>query len=186
MRAILFIFWCTLPATSLSQSSNEFNEPPVEIQHYYKKLNFINSFSTTSEESRLVKYLEKGDPDHAPTSKREFFVMNLLQDVHAQELELKSPIPNKFEDGLTKSKVFYEITDCSGADGNVKVTVKTYQISFEDNIKMIKLFDEEKMDRNEGIISLLSNPSLISSEIHHWVLIDNQWLKKKVAVVLTE
>ncbi len=180
MRTMLLLFWCALPAISFSQSF----ETPAEIQHYYQKLNFINSFSTTSEESRLVKYLEKGDPDNAPSSKREFFVMNLLQDIHNQELETKSAIPNKFKSGGVKARVFYEISHCSEADGSIKVTVKTYQISVADNIKMIKLFDEEKVDWNEGISSL-SNSSMISTEIHHWVLIENQWLKKKVAVVLT-
>ena len=187
MRAILFVFLYITPFFTYSQAGEKIGKSalPNEIQKYYTNLSLINSLSTTSEKSSLVKYLVDGNNAKAPTSEREYFVTGLLKNVMGKELSMQSRMHNSFDNSRqVTSRIIYEISKWDISDEFIAVTVKTSQISVADNFKIIEYFDAEKSSDNDEITSL-STPSFLATEVHKWVLIDSYWYKKIVKVVLT-
>ena len=188
MRTYLILFFSTLSFITLAQndSKNDLSELPISINEYYKNLNLINSFSTTSEKASLANYLENGKARNAPSSKREYFVLQLLENTRSKELIFTSQMPNAFGNSKhIKSRVIYEISKWNKSAEFIAVTVKTSQMSVTDNIKMIEYFESENPDLNTDTLSMPST-DFIATEIHNWVLKNNKWYMQEVYVVLTD
>ena len=187
MKIYIFIVFIVWPILSYSQNVDKMGQDdlPNEIQDYYKSLNLVNSLSTTSEKSSLAQYLEDGNVKKAPSSSREFFIVELLKDVIWREINTQLPMPNKFDDNRQEaSRILYEIIKWQKTNDFISITMNTSQISVEDNIKIIEYYETDKSNLDNELNSL-SSPSFLAKEIHKWILINKKWYKKEVKIILT-
>lgn len=188
MRTFLILIFTAIPSITFAQSDskNDLSVLPKSIIEYYKNLNLINSFSTTSEKSSLVKFLENGKSKNAPSSKREYFVLQLLEINMSSELTFASQMPNASgSSNHIKSRVIYEISSWNLSEDIIAVTVQTSKMSEPDNIKMIEFFEFEKLDPDTDALSIPSTV-FIATEVHKWVFKNGQWYKQEVSVVFTD
>jgi len=187
MSKFVFVLLCVLSFASYGQPAEREGESeiPNDIQQYYKKLNFVNAISTTPEKSAFVENLRDGKSQKTPDSKREYFIVNLLQDVMSYELQSQNTMPGSDKNDLVKSGILFELQHGQQSEKVFTLSAKTYQVSIEDNYKLIRLFDEDKLRWDDDIM-LLSNPTFIATEIHKWIFINNKWSKEKINIVLTE
>jgi hypothetical protein len=179
---LLFVLWPVL-SFSQTEASNVQDQLPEEILTFYTDTNLINILTTSAEKSKMVSFLERGEIQHAPSSKREFYVVELLKHVVGKEVRNSAAMPNSIgQQNQNLSRDIYDIQNWQESDGCIYVSLHASSISEEDNIKMIKLFDEGKFDQE---FKSLATFNLKAKEIHKWIFRDNQWYKNEVRVVLT-
>ena len=161
------------------------NELPVEIRKYYQNLNLANAFSTPSERYKLTSYLTRKDSTLAPNSKRQAFVLNLLEEIKQHEYVSEATIPNTFRSGRLPISPMNTIQYWTKGKDLISVRLKVYQLCIEDNLKIINLYDEET-DSIKGYddIEKIAHPVYLTQEVHEWVFLNNQWVKKQVRKVL--
>jgi len=185
IHRFIFVFCYLIPILGFGQteSKNTGETLPAEIQTFYANTNLVNALTTSSEKSKLVHFLEDGATENAPSSKREFYVFELLKQVVGKEVTNSTAMPNTFNSQYQiSSSNIYEIQNWEKSKGCIYVTIHTSNIGIEDNIKMIELYDAGKFDKSLGE---LSSPEFVATEIHTWILIEKKWYKNEVALVLT-
>jgi hypothetical protein len=188
MRTLLLLFFSAMSFFTFTQSDhkNDLSELPESMIEYYKNLNLINSFSTTPEKASLVRFLENGKSKNAPSSKREYFVLQLLEINRSNELTFASQMRNTFGSSKhIKSRVIYEISKWNKSEESIAVIVQTSQMSEPDNIKMIQYFESENPELYTDEFTMPSTV-FIATEVHTWVFRNGKWYKQEVSVVLTD
>lgn len=187
MKFYFLLLYCLIPLFSYSQNGEKIEKDllPNEIKQYYKNLNLANSFSTPSEKSAFVKYLQVEDSNKAPISKRQTFVMNLLKDVMQKELEFEPAMPNASNTSHLYSRMLHEVQHGYKEEDFMAIRIKVYQLSTADNFKIISFYDEEKDTiLLDGEIDNLSTPKYVADEIHEWIFSNDSWHKKELRKVL--
>lgn len=190
---LLIVFISQLGCVDSAEELIGENKIPAQISQYYRDYNFVSSFSSPGERSRLASYIsisQKQLPTHLK-HKRLRRICKLMRKLNLQVMQTDLGMllgqPNLY-------KIRTELMKVCGAQrhGNgITVEVLVYNLDSGVNLQLISLYDkyrgdEKSIPSEEQCIEMAKSPTAPRREIHRWTLVDRNWLKAEANIILLE
>ncbi len=172
-----------LPLVSLAQQTM-----PQEIQEFYKKLNFVNAYSTPAERSLLKSCHDISQVPYTNGSDRLRKIYQAMQVVDKGILQSKDRMPgmHKYEIKSFTSGLYQVLKYVISDDGSAKIWVKVYQIDQESQSHFIAYYNKALKYDWPSVEKLvdMAHVTSFNQEANEWFLTRDGWKKGTVNMVL--
>lgn len=181
------LLWAiVIPITSQAQDA----ELPEDIHHFYRNKNFVNTICLKNEKHAVIAWARRNSDLSEIDEERLRTAAMAMRDVVWKILwvedHMKNPLnfsqryPYQFE-----ISEFNYMTRWIQTGDKISVHVDTYSFEDEINARYVAAYTPGQTPENYHPMEI-SDLQFYSKEVHNWVLINGNWYKQAVNLILVD